>query len=31
MLEASPAPGIYRMEVYRRGHLWILTNPIRVE
>lgn len=24
-------PGIYRMEVYRRGRLWILTNPIRVE
>jgi len=24
-------PGIYRLEVYRRGRLWILTNPIRIE
>ncbi|GBD08495.1 hypothetical protein HRbin22_00735 [Candidatus Thermoflexus japonica] len=23
-------PGIYRVEVYRGGRLWILTNPIRV-
>ena len=23
-------PGIYRIEVYRGGRLWILTNPIRV-
>ncbi len=23
-------PGVYRIEVYRGGRLWILTNPIRV-
>ncbi len=23
-------PGVYRVEVYRGGRLWILTNPIRV-
>lgn len=27
---AAPGPGVFRAEVYRDGHPWIFTNPVRV-
>jgi len=31
LLKKVKDPGYYRVEVYRNGKLWIITNPIRLE